>query len=196
MADGELKRERPQIRPVPNHGLRRFFEVLVWRAFRELWVWDRQLAEHVVDVLVRFARTDALYRMGEIERRPIRTVTEQLIEVSALGKEDSPRVDLERTRNLQQHIGDYTLFMSGMFRPFLQRHRILDLYLEQGSKAYLETAALDRKLYRPGAHCFEALGSEFERLSGAIDYMRNVYLAPAAEDSPYRELLDRFDRYS
>jgi hypothetical protein len=85
--------------------------------------------------------------------------------------------------------------MSGMFRPFLQRHRMLDLYLGQGPKAYRETAWLDRELYRPGAGCFEALASEFERLAGALDYMRKVYFAPALKQSPYRELLDRFDRY-
>jgi hypothetical protein len=85
--------------------------------------------------------------------------------------------------------------MSGMFRAFLQRHRILDLYLGEGPKAYRETALLDRELYLPSARCFETLASEFERLSDALDYMRKVYFAPAVKQSPCREILDRFEHY-
>jgi hypothetical protein len=183
-----------QIKRVPEYGLRRFFETLVGRSFQELWVWDPELAGYVVDVLVRFVRTDALYRMGDIQRRPLDTVAELLLELSVQQEEKTPVTELHRTRDLRQHTGDYALFMSGMFRVFLERHRILDSYLVQGSRAYRDAALLDRKLYRPNAHCFEALASDFQRVSGALDYMRKVYLGPAARNSPYRDLLDQFDR--
>jgi hypothetical protein len=41
---------------------------------------------------------------------------------------------------------------------------------------------------------FETLASDFQRVSGALDYMRKVYLRPAARNSPYRDLLDQSDR--
>lgn len=192
----DFNRQQSQVKAVPPYGLRRFFEVLIGKSFQELWIWERELADYVVDLLVRFVRTDAFYRIGNIERKPIHTIAEFLVELTAQRERGDSWTTLQRTRNLRQHMGDYTLFMSGMFRAFLERHGILEFYLVQGSKAYRETAQLDRKLYRPEAQCFEALASEFERLSGALDYTRKVYFATSAIRSPYRDLLDRWERFS
>jgi hypothetical protein len=86
--------------------------------------------------------------------------------------------------------------MSGIFRSYVERHGFLGLYLQEGGKAYGDVARFDRMLYRSGAARFEALASEFERISGALDYMRKVYFHPAARESPYREMLLRLYNFS
>ena len=171
--------------PVPATGLARFFEGLVHRSFAELSIWDRELAAYVVDLMVRFARTDALYRLRWTDGGRLETVVEFLIE--AFGVE-AP-AGFRYRRELVKHIGDYTLFMSGIFRSYVERHDFLGFYLQEGGKAYREVARLDRISYRSGAALFEVLASEFENISGALDYMRRVYFSPAEEDSLYGDML-------
>ena len=181
------------LRPASVSGLVRFFSGLVQRSFGELWIWDREIADYVVDLLVRFARTDALYRVRSLQGRRLEQVVELLMEAS--GTADLPSVGPLREREVRQHIGDYTLFMSGIFRAYVERHGFLGFYLREGEKAYRETAKLDRRLYRPGAVRFETLASEFERVSGALDYMQKVYFRPAAQQGGFPDLLQRFDRW-
>ena len=187
----ELSGSKECVQRIPGSGLARFFEGLVHRSFSELWVWDREVVSYVVDLLVRFARTDALYRIREPHGGRLETVVELLMEAS--GRSGTR---LEQEREVRQHIGDYTLFMSGIFRAYIERHGFLGVYLQEGEKAYRDTARLDRMLTLPGAGRFEAMASEFERISGALDYMRKVYFRPAAELGPYGNLLDRFSRWS
>ncbi len=123
--------------------------------------------------------------------RRLETVVELLIE--AFGRSGNL---VEQEREVRQHVGDYTLFMSGMFRGYVERHGFLGFYLREGEKAYRDTARLDRMLALPGAWRFETMASEFERISGALDYTRKVYFNSAAAQSPYRELLGRFSLWS
>ena len=170
-------------------GLVRFFDGLVRRSFGELGLREAEVTDYVVNLLARFARTDALYRVGELKGKRLETVVELLME--AQGVPVSPNGVL-RERDVRQHIGDYALFMSGIFRGYVERHEFLGFYLEAGEQAYRETAKLDRQLYRPGAACFDALAGDFERLSGALDYMRKVYFYSAAMQHSYSDLLERF----
>jgi len=191
--EGSSSREPQRI---PAAGLVRFFEGLVNKSFWELWIWDREIASYVVDLLVRFARMDALYRFQVPHGRRLETVVEFLIEVFRASEADVTSSSLQYKRDMLQHVGDYTLFMSGIFRSYVERHGFLGLYLKEGGKAYGDVARLDRILYRSGAARFEALASEFERISGALDYMRKVYFRPTAERSSYREMLLRLYNFS
>ena len=177
----------------PPPGLIRFFEDLVHRSFGDLWIWEGEVLKHVANLLARFARTDALFQVRDLQGKRLETVVEMLIEASDIHTAAS---GLERERDIRQHVGDYALFMSGIFRAHVERHGFLGFYLQEGERAYRETAKLDRKLYRPGAACFEALATEFERISGALDYMRKVYFGRAALQSPYRDLVQRFNRWN
>lgn len=177
-----------EVQRVSSPGLARFFEGLVRRSFGELWIWDHEVADYVVNLLVRFARTDALYRIRNPQGQRLETVVDLLIEAAG-------GAPLLREREVRQHIGDYTLFMTGIFRDFAQRHGFFGFYLREGEKAYRDTARLDRMLYRSGASLFEALARQFEMISGALDYMKKVYFRPAAQGGPYHRVLRRFERW-
>lgn len=76
----------------------------------------------------------------------------------ALG--DDPAADylsdlLTRERELRRHIGDYTLFMTGLFRERVERLSIPGSYIREGQRSY-----------------------RFEGYVSALNYMRKVYVRP------------------
>ena len=79
---------------------------------------------------------------------------------------------------MRKYVGDYTLFMSGLFRRFVERGGYLDYYLEEGARSYRAVSVLDVSLYNPGFLMFEELSNGFEHYSGALDFMRKCYFAP------------------
>ncbi|RKY64875.1 MAG: hypothetical protein DRP99_01300 [Candidatus Latescibacterota bacterium] len=171
--------------------LKRFFLRILQRSFTELFIWDRAIWDYVAELLARFARTERLYRIKDMAGRRLTTVVEMLVEVSGPGRPELGGHPLAREREIYRHIGDYTLFMSGIFREFVQRRGMLGFYLSQGSRAYLSVWRMDKALYIPGAGLFQALSEDFERISGALDYTKKVYFRPEAHSGPYREALSR-----
>jgi hypothetical protein len=92
-------------------------------------------------------------------------------------------------REVRRYIGDYTLFMSGMFRSHVSRGGYLDYYMEQGSRSYHTVSKLDLRRYRTGFLMFEELSKRFEHYSGALDYLRKSYFTPGTGEDPFGEFL-------
>ena len=173
-----------------SSSLESLFARLIHRSFDDLQVGNPQIRVYVRDVLCRFARTDALYRIRDLQGRRIQTVVELLIE-----KERMPQSvrGMEREHDVQRHTGDYALFMSGIFRSYVERIGILGLYLEAGAQAYRTTAELEQKHDRG---IYEVMAREFEHLSGAIDYMRKVYFGHTMMQGELSEVARRFSLWN
>ena len=64
---------------------------------------------------------------------------------------------IRRTRDTQKHLGDYALFIVGMFPESLQRRRPIspDYYVAQGKQAYTTVSTMDS--LRPTAALFRKL---------------------------------------
>ena len=88
-------------------------------------------------------------------------------------------------RELRKHVGDYTLFMSGLFRRYVERGGYLDYYLQEGARSYHAVSMLDVSLYKPGHLMFEELSKGFEHYSGALDFMRKCYFAPSKGEDAF-----------
>ena len=69
------------------------------------------------DLLVRFLHVDRLYRLRDARGRPLADVAEMLLSGEAAGV--SPEL---RALAVQRHIGDYTLFITGLFPESLERN--------------------------------------------------------------------------
>ena len=177
---------------VPKSSLGRLFGDLVQRSFDDLQVGNPQLRGYVRDLLCRFVRTDAIFRIKDPGGRGIETVVELLIEGDrAKTMEDG----VSYTIDVQRQTGDYALFMSGIFRAYVERYGYLDFYLETGPRAYRATAGLESDLgFRPGP--YEILAREFEHLSGAIDYMKKVYFGVATMQGDLKEIARRFSLWN
>ena len=176
-------------------SLGRLFNDLVNRSFDDLNLVDAGIRAYVIELLVGFARTDALYRIEDPGGKRLDTVVDLLIETGRIaGGEGHGTV--ERELDVTRHTGDYALFMSGIFRNYVERNGFLDWHLRQGERAYRRAAELSRKLMLTGVARFEMMAADFERLSGALDYMKKVYFGRAVRQFKMTDLGHRFDTWN
>jgi hypothetical protein len=162
--------------------LRRFFDRAVRSSFRDLALHDEPVMDYLADLLTRFARTERLFPAGVAVPR-LESVVDCLLEAQAAW--DDARFGPEREIDARRHLGDYTLFMTGVFRERVERVASTGWYVSQGKRAYRFLSEHDRASARPavrdGGRIFARLSERFEHYGWALDYTRRVhfYDAPA-----------------
>ncbi|HEX3997116.1 MAG TPA: hypothetical protein VHX65_01030 [Pirellulales bacterium] len=129
------------VKPVSSEELRHFFSGLTEYAFQtRLGVADPPLVEYLGQLLARFFRTDTIFAVRNPSGRRLDAVADMLVEADA-------RVG-EAKRQVHRHIGDFTLFWSGVYPEALshlqrgpQKDFFLD-YCEHGKRAYYIASTL------------------------------------------------------
>lgn len=179
--------ERRESPVVP--GLKRFFDRLVRRSLGDLWLGGEPVADYLSTLLARFGRTDQLYALRDAAGQRLETVVDLLLEIQRAWEFQGPAFDPFRERTVRQHIGDYTLFMTGLFREHVERRASTSFYVREGKHAYRVVAAFERSALRPEVHVFDELAHGFERYAGALAYMKRVYLRTADGPSGYQPVL-------
>ncbi|MBF6570457.1 MAG: hypothetical protein IVW54_16445 [Candidatus Binataceae bacterium] len=169
-----------QLQPSSQKRLHGFFLDLTHKSFAQLGGGDGQIAEYVAEVLTEFSFSDRWARMRDAEGKRITSVVAMLVEQ---GNPD--RDHLLDERQFRKYVGDYTLFMSGLFRRFVERGGCLRYYLDEGRRSYAKVSTLDAALYRPGFAIFDELSKGFEYYSGALDYMRKCFFSPGPNQDPF-----------
>jgi hypothetical protein len=155
-----------------HESLRRFFAATTEHAFQvDLGVVDPPLIDYIVDLLVRFVRVDTVYRMRDAVGRRLEEVAEMLIEAEL--RQANPR------REIYRHIGDFTLFWSGVYPEALEkrsagRDHLLD-YLEQGKRSYLIASSYEEKPYDAEAPVLRRLSEDFELCTVGLNRARKVW---------------------
>jgi hypothetical protein len=162
--------------------LPRFFERVTRSAFGDLALDDARAAGY----LTGYARAEALGAIDALPGRPLPTVADALLEIQRVWDWADPRFAPQQERAVRRHIGDYTLFMLGLFREHVERLAIVGYYETEGRRAYQFLAELGRAGGEPDAPLFARLAARFERYAGALAYMRRVYFREAA--LPWRGL--------
>lgn len=166
--------------------LAKFFQTISRNTFSQLRMGDSQIADYIASMLTDFSRADRLFQLRAEDGRKLSSVVEVLI--ANLGPETRARIINERA--IRKYVGDYTLFMSGLFRGYVEHGGYLDYYLKEGRKSYRAVSRLDHSLFRPGFMIFEELSERFENYSGALDFMRKCYFpASAGASSPFAGFL-------
>jgi hypothetical protein len=125
-----------------------------------LGVADPPLVDYISELLVRFMRSDALYKVRNPEGRRVVDVTEMLAEAEA-------RTGVAR-RDVHRHIGDYTLFWAGFYPESLrdtgsgvQSDRFV-AYCEHGKRAYYIASMIPAGDPQPSAEILARLSHDFE----------------------------------
>jgi hypothetical protein len=144
-----------------NHPLRRLFAGLVHREINA----DPEMAAYVANLLVDFTHIDRLYRFRNARGKRLEEVGEMLVESNPLL--DAP--SFAREREVRKHIGDFTLFLTGMFPEYvaalprrgLRLDSVVD-YVKAGKESYRVVAAFDQFEYRHAAPLFRRLADQFE----------------------------------
>jgi hypothetical protein len=173
-----------------DNKLRDFFMSAVRQSFWQLGIYDATVAGYVADVLTDFARTDSLYRIRSRAGRKIESVVEMLARESEVPANEN---QLLRERETRKYVGDYALFMSGIFRSYVEGRGFLDYYIKEGSRSYRTVSELDVSLYRTGFILFQELSTKFEYYSGALDYTRKAYFAAQPGEDPFAGFLRQVD---
>ena len=144
------------------------------------------------DLLTRFLHVDQLYRLRDARGRPLADVAEMLISGEA------PGVSRElHALTVQRHIGDYTLFITGIFpeslegvrRDWSRKDSVMvqlgdlvvpfrdpgEYYEEAGRRAYWRAAEIGREAGVAEAELFEKLAEFFRTYEQVMNLIR-IYL--------------------
>lgn len=165
-----------------SYRLKSFFLELVRKSFGQLGVGDRETTDYVASVLTEFTRSDRWLQIRGSDGRRLTSVVEMMLSQQA-GDDETHRVQGERM--LRKYVGDYTLFMTGLFRRAVENGGYLRYYLEEGARSYHVVSELDVSLYKPGFLMFEELSKGFEHYAGALDFMHKCYFAAAPNEDPF-----------
>lgn len=168
-----------------------FFLDLVRKSFRQLGISDPEVYDYVASVLAEFSHSSRWLRLRDAEGRRLTSTVEMLLARNENDATGMTRVQWERS--LRKYVGDYTLFMTGLFRRFVERGGYLGYYMEEGARSYQAVSSLDVSLYQPGFLLFEELGRRFEQYSGALDFMRKCYFASAPGEDPFAGSFQRIE---
>ncbi len=165
----------------PTPRLVAFFSWLVRRSFRDLGIRDAEVANYVSALLANFARTENLYRIRTYHGKRLETAVEMLLEANLSWYSEQ----WDREKEIRKHIGDYILFMAGIFREWVERQSFLDLYLEEGKRAYRNVSEYHKAFYRSGSRLYSELSKNFEFYVGALNYMKKTFFREAGEGDPF-----------
>jgi len=156
---------------VSNDRLKSFFLQCAQQSFHELGLNDSVITDYVASVLTTFAHTDHLYRVRTPKGRHLDSVVEMLS--AYLNPADQLQHPVQREREFRKYVGDYTLFMSGLFRAHVEQDGVLDYYFSEGRRSYLKVSELDVALYHTGFLLFQELSKNFE-YTGQRLYFLNI----------------------
>ena len=153
----------PQPAPVPEgHPLRHLFHCATEASFEQIGMRDAELMIYVTGVLIDFVHVDNLYRVRDAKGHRLTYLFDLQLE--------SQQGDAAHARETQKHLGDYALFMVGMFPESLQRRRrpvSPDYYVSQGKTAYATVSEMDG--LKPTAALFRKLAEQFELCVQALN---------------------------
>jgi hypothetical protein len=127
---------------------------------------DPRLAAYVSGLLVDFTHVDNLYWVRDARGRGLEDVGKMLLESNPLLEAAS----FDREREVRKHVGDYVLFVAGLFPESLssrQRFRQMRLdafvdYMKAGKESYRVVSSFDQFEYRDEAPLFRKLADNFE----------------------------------
>jgi len=142
-----------------DHPLRRLFANLVAKELPA----DDQVAAYVGNLLIDFVHVDNLYRIRNYRGKRLEEVGEMLVESNPVLEASSFE------REVRKHIGDHTLFLTGMFPEYvatlpsrgLRLDSLID-YVKAGKESYRIVGAFDQFEYRHVAPLFRRLAEQFE----------------------------------
>lgn len=181
--------------PIPqHHPLRRLFSTLTEKSFFEKLGWpDMNVACYVSNLLVEFTHVDQLHRIRTNEGKPVDTVVDLLYESEVMLNASG----LDREREVHRHIGDFTLFMAGLFPEYLRRLKSAGMiyhkdflvdYVKTGKRSYGIVAGVTEADAETTSPLFRKLSENFELCVTGLGFVRCDL--DQLQDPDYRQAKD------
>src|SRR3954464_1923853 len=182
-----LGEERPVMtRAIPeSHPLHRMFRGITEHTFlSELGIADPRLVGYVANLLACFVPSQTIWRLRDGQGR-------RLHEVTAMLAEAETAADAERRRECHRHVGDYTLFWTGVYPEALAKLRgkgspdALINYQEQGKRSYYLASTLSADSSEGSV--LRRLSDQFELCAFGLSRVRREWEKFSSDPSPSRE---------
>lgn len=156
-----------------HHPLRRLFAGVTEQTFlKMLGIGDPQLIDYLSEMLSRFIHMDSMYRLRNTQGQRLEEVVDMVFEAEAMPPEGRTR------REVHRHIGDFTLFWTGVYPEALKRLRssftkdqFVD-YCEQGKRSYYIASTFEQDPYQEEAPVLRRLSEEFELCAYGLNQVR------------------------
>ena len=151
-----------------SHPLEQFFLQAVRNSYEgKLGLNDPDVTSYVAHLLCEFSRSDKLYKVRDDLGRPVAELEQMLLAADPVNG-SAPSFDAERL--IRKHIGDYALFVAGMYPQAVEpwrRHRrgnpTLEELVHAGKESYYIVSQFNLFEYEKEAPLFGRLSDWFER---------------------------------
>jgi hypothetical protein len=161
-----------------SHPLRQFFTEMVGRHYaEEIGIRDPQLIAYVAQLLTEFCDAEQLFKVHDAANRPIDDVGGMLLESDPVY---GPAPSFDRERQVRKHIGDFTLFFTGMFPESLNHYRLRRQRMESfvdwmkaGKESYYIVSKFEHFEYAKVAPLFANLSRNFEQCVYGLNRVKN-----------------------
>lgn len=154
---------------------------------------DTEISTYVADLLTEFCRADKIYRVRNSWGDPVRDVCEMLVAADPV---HGTAASFDEEREIRKHIGDYTLFFTGMYpesmrrQPEYQGEAFFEM-VRAGKESYYIVSQFDLFEYAREAKFFARLATSFETciyglgmVRGELDRLRTI--APTSGETVSR----------
>jgi hypothetical protein len=151
-----------------SHPLEPFFQQAVRNSYEgKLGLHDPEVTGYIARLLCEFTESENLYKVRDEMGRPIDEL-EELLSASDPVNGTAPSFDAERA--LRKHIGDYALFVAGMYpeamgsnRRIRRHNPSLGELIHAGKESYFIVSQFNLFEYEQEAPLFARLSDRFER---------------------------------
>jgi hypothetical protein len=154
-----------------------FFQEVVEHNYDELGIRSPEVQNYVANLLTEFCEMQNLYKIKNAEGRALMDLGEMLLESDPI---IGPAPSFDRERQVRKHIGDYSLFFTGMFPESLNRSRLRRTRLEglidfvkAGKESYYIVSKFEYFEYAKVAPLFRRMSQEFEQLVFGLNQIKN-----------------------
>ena len=159
-----------------DHPLRRRFAGLAEQTFlTTLGIGDPPLIDYLALLLSRFVHVEAIYRLRNAQGKRLEEVADMMLEAQSFPPEGRTR------REIYRHIGDFTLFWTGVYpeavgrlRSALSKDHLID-YTEQGKRSYYIASTYADEPYTIEAPVLRRLSDEFELCAYGLNQVRREW---------------------
>ncbi len=160
-----------------THPLEPFFQQMVRNSYAgKLGIHDTEITRYVAHLLCEFSEADKLYKVRDEEGHPLHTLEEMVVAADPVHG-TAPSFDAERA--VRKHIGDYSLFLSGMYPesmdPWRRRRgqQSFEELVRVGKESYFIVSRFDLDEYAEEAPMFARLSEWFDRCIYGLRLVRD-----------------------
>jgi hypothetical protein len=156
-----------------SHPLHRLFRGLTEYAFmNELGIGDPSLVGYVAELLATFVPSQNIWQIRDAQGRQLKEVTAMIAEAEASD-------DAVRRRECHRHVGDFTLFWTGLYPEALTKLQgrsspdALVSYQQQGKRSYYLASTLSERSDQ--GYVFRRLSDQFELCAVGLSHVRREW---------------------